>query len=103
VPIFDPNLVRAARESRGLSRDQVARAVGRSTSAIIGIERGEFRPSIVTLAHLADVLGVEVGDFFDESVELDPWTAQIETLVRNAPRLTAEQRSRLAALLAGAS
>jgi transcriptional regulator with XRE-family HTH domain len=53
--------VREARERRGLSMAEVARASGLSPGAVSRIEHGERSPGAATLARLARVLGVEVG------------------------------------------
>jgi transcriptional regulator with XRE-family HTH domain len=53
--------VREARERRGLSMAEVARASGLSPGAVSRIEHGERSPGAATLARLARVLGVEPG------------------------------------------
>ena len=49
-----------AREARGLTQTDVARAVGMSSQYINRIERGAKAPSRVALTEIANVVGLEV-------------------------------------------
>jgi transcriptional regulator with XRE-family HTH domain len=53
--------IREARERRGASMADVARAAGLSPGAVPRIEHGQRSPGAATLARLARVLGVEAG------------------------------------------
>lgn len=63
--------VRAARQKRGLSQEELAERIDRSIHAISGIERGRTLPNFTTLERLSRVLGVPVRDFFDHQPEPD--------------------------------
>ena len=63
---LSPAAMRAIRESVGLSRPQVATAIGKTTPALEQFERGITRPNADTLGLLADAYGCSVGDFYDE-------------------------------------
>ena len=52
--------VREARQKRGMSRADLARAAGLSGGAVSRIESGERSPGAETLARLARALGVEL-------------------------------------------
>jgi transcriptional regulator with XRE-family HTH domain len=81
--------VRLQRKARTLSRADLADAIGRSSSMITRIERGEVGVSLETLEKLATGLGVEVRDLFpgpDQgggSVANEP----LENLVRRVSNL----------------
>lgn len=57
--------IKLARRRRGLSQEELADRVDRSTEAISSIERGRTLPNFVTLERLARALDVPVRDFFD--------------------------------------
>jgi transcriptional regulator with XRE-family HTH domain len=64
------DLGRALRElrlERGLSQEQLSFESGIHRNYIGGIERGERRPSVVTVAELADALGVPLAELFRDS------------------------------------
>jgi transcriptional regulator with XRE-family HTH domain len=63
--------VAEARESAGLSQDDVARHIGLTRSSVANIESGRQRVHAVRLAMLAQVLGVEVS-WLLSTVELPP-------------------------------
>jgi transcriptional regulator with XRE-family HTH domain len=56
----NPNLVRRAREDRGLTRFQLAAQVGISISTIDRLENEGKLPNAQTLFRIADALGVTV-------------------------------------------
>jgi len=61
---FDPTLLRAGREARGLTRKQVADSVPCSESLVSLTELGYKRPAPETLAAMADEVGVSLDDLF---------------------------------------
>jgi transcriptional regulator with XRE-family HTH domain len=58
--------VRAAREIRGLSQEQLAEAIGRTPETISNIERGKTMPGTGTLHALCAALSVEWTDLLSE-------------------------------------
>lgn len=52
--------IRDTRQEHGLSRSQLALAVGCSTSAVTGIENGHSLPSLVLAVRIAEALKVPV-------------------------------------------
>lgn len=73
--------VTGLRESRGLSRRELAEASGLSYPYVSQIENGDREPSIKALAALAGALGVELAEL---TTGADPWTTA-RTLVVTAP------------------
>lgn len=65
---FDPARLAQLRRKAGLSREQLAIAVGRSYPSIGFYERGLVVPPVRVLTRLAEVLGASVDDFFEERV-----------------------------------
>ncbi len=78
------NRVRQTRESRGLTQQELADAVGVTRQTIGLIERQEYNPTIRLCLLMARALGVEVGAIFtlDES---DTQTADAGPLTMQAP------------------
>jgi len=73
---IDRDRLRAIRESRGLSRERLAAAVGISPRTIARAELGEAEPVPIIVAALAAALGVDV-----ESVTLgerEPTAGDVE-------------------------
>ena len=58
--------VRALRKLRGLTQQQLADDIERTSDAISQLERGVNLPSFDTLDRMAFALNVSVKDFFDE-------------------------------------
>ena len=72
--------IKLARKRRGLSQEELAERVDRSTEAISGIERGRSLPNFLTLERLARALDVSVREFFDigpESARDNPRRSRI--------------------------
>lgn len=57
--------IRELRKARGLTQDQLAALIDRSTEAVSNLERGVSLPGIDTLEKLGEALGIAVKDFFD--------------------------------------
>lgn len=77
--------VKALRESRGLSQEKLAEAVGRTWQTISLIERGKSLPPLGTLSDMAAALGVPVvgllsQNFLFPSERREGLTAQAEAL-----------------------
>ena len=64
-------MVRAARERRGLSATSLAREVGVSPSQISRIESGDRGTDVDTLARLVRVLGLDAGASLDALAPVD--------------------------------
>lgn len=79
-------LIRAAREAKGLTQNEVAERTGKSLQMIGRIERGAAAPSFETLEALSSVLEVPVAAFFKAGA----YEAGIarETLARIMDRLS---------------
>jgi DNA-binding XRE family transcriptional regulator len=67
TPVY--NRLEVVRTDRGLSRQQLADAVGVHYQTIGYLERGEYSPSLSLALRLANVLETAVGDVFS----LHPW------------------------------
>jgi len=61
-PLF--NRIEQARAAQGLTRQQLADAVGVHYQTIGYLERGEYSPSLTLALRLAQVLGVGVEELF---------------------------------------
>ena len=61
-PLF--NRIEPARVARGLSRQELADAVGVHYQTIGYLERGEYSPSLALALRLAEALGLNVQDLF---------------------------------------
>ena len=59
---FDPRIVRAVRESRGITREQLAVRLGYSVAVIAQFELGYRVPSLTKAAEFADALGIRLDD-----------------------------------------
>lgn len=64
MPIRIAAAVRENREAKGITQEQLAELVGRSTGFIGQIERGLTYPSIPVLAKLVDILGIDANTLF---------------------------------------
>jgi len=73
--------VRAARESAGLSQEQLAERINRTPETVSNIERGKNMPAIETLQALCSTLGLRLSELFAD-----------EDLGRNADRVAREHR-----------
>jgi transcriptional regulator with XRE-family HTH domain len=64
--------IRAAREERRLSQEELGFRSGVHRNYIGGVERAERQPSVKTLARLAEALGVRPTDLLAEAERLAP-------------------------------
>jgi transcriptional regulator with XRE-family HTH domain len=56
--------LRELREARALTQAQVASSILKSVETISNFERGKTLPGLRTVAHLADILGVDMKELF---------------------------------------
>ncbi|HMU38253.1 MAG TPA: substrate-binding domain-containing protein [Pseudomonadota bacterium] len=61
------HLLRARRESSGLSQQELAEAVGVSRQSILAIEAGRHSPSVDLALRMADILGSTVEELFGQA------------------------------------
>lgn len=59
--------VKTVRQMKGLTQEQLADAVGKAVETISNIERGAMLTSIDTLQRIAQVLGVPLAHFFEDT------------------------------------
>ena len=64
--------LRAAREARGLTLDQLSASTGVSKAHLSRLESGERQPSVGILVELAAALGTRVGALFGEDADGHP-------------------------------
>ena len=57
--------IKELRKNKGLSQEEAAEKINISSKYLSRIEMGQHFPSIDTLVNLADVLNVELKDFFE--------------------------------------
>jgi transcriptional regulator with XRE-family HTH domain len=60
------NALRDIRTDSRLSQEELGLRTGVHRNYIGGIERGERNPSVVTIATLADALGVQLSELFEQ-------------------------------------
>jgi transcriptional regulator with XRE-family HTH domain len=58
--------VQRLRKAAGLSQAALADRMGVDRAYVSGLELGQRNPTILTLWHVAQALGVKPGQFFDE-------------------------------------
>ncbi|MCD9119736.1 MULTISPECIES: helix-turn-helix domain-containing protein [Cupriavidus] len=87
VPISDPEvlgqLVRAARLSQRLTRDEVARGTGLSPTFISNVEAGKSTAQLGKVLHLLRELGVLLSA---EAFDVEPWMANPKTVTKRRVR-----------------
>jgi HTH-type transcriptional regulator, repressor for puuD len=89
--------VRLARESHGLSKNQLAKLAGISQSYVSDIEAGKKNPTLDVLDRICSALGMSVVQLLsDPSEGLPPDLLQ---LIETAKKLTPEERKKLNDLL----
>lgn len=59
------------RRERGLTQEALSLSTGVHRNYIGGIERGERKPTVETIAVLANALGVSLGELFSRTDSLD--------------------------------
>jgi transcriptional regulator with XRE-family HTH domain len=58
--------VRRLRAAAGLTQAKLAERMGVDRAYVSGLELGQRNPTILTLWHIAEALGVRIRPFFDE-------------------------------------
>jgi transcriptional regulator with XRE-family HTH domain len=58
--------IRIARQRAGLTQEELAGRIARTSESISNIERGQQEPSIKTIQSLARELNVPMAEFFDD-------------------------------------
>ena len=58
--------VRAARVQCGLTQEQLAASIGKTSATIANIENGRSIPNLYTLERLSQALNMRLRDFFEE-------------------------------------
>src|SRR6185436_16863011 len=80
--------VRALRDARGWSQEELARRADRHFTYISQVERAERSPGLMTIIGIADALGVDPGDL----VTRRPFTA--EKVAEASPAAPRRRRAR---------
>lgn len=62
---FNAKKVKAKRESKGMTQEDLARAADVTVSTIVQLEGGHKEPRVNTLARVAQVLTTKLDYFFD--------------------------------------
>jgi transcriptional regulator with XRE-family HTH domain len=62
--------VRRLRQQKSLSQEELAQLAGIDRTYIGGVERGERNLSLLNVKRLADALGVNAKDLFDDDFQL---------------------------------
>lgn len=88
------NKLAALFKERGMSQKELAEAASLTPAAVSRYVNGEREPRALTVAVLAEVLGVKPSDIIGTTDEQEMNTA-IRLLVRNAGKLTEAQRAEL--------
>lgn len=81
-------------KERGMSQKELAEAASLTPASVSRYVNGEREPRALTVAALAEVLGVKPSDIIGTTDEQEMNTA-IHLLVRNAGKLTEAQRAEL--------
>lgn len=81
-------------KERGMSQKELAEAASLTPASVSRYVNGEREPRALTVAALAEVLGVKPSDIIGTTDEQEMNTA-IRLLVRNAGKLTEAQRAEL--------
>ncbi|KUH33464.1 XRE family transcriptional regulator [Thermococcus celericrescens] len=58
------NRLRELREARGLTQEELAKALGVTRQTIIAIEKGRYDPSLRLAFRIAHFFGVKIEDIF---------------------------------------
>lgn len=62
--------LREIRHQRNLSQEELAELAGIDRTYVGGVERGERNLSVLNVKRLADALGINVKDLFDNAFQL---------------------------------
>ena len=86
--------IRTMRKSRGLTQEDLAKAIGQSASSITMYETGRREPDFETLESLADIFNIPLAYLVsnNSSTEYIPRTEESRTLAKGIDQLPKEQR-----------
>ncbi|MDR0427071.1 MAG: XRE family transcriptional regulator [Dysgonamonadaceae bacterium] len=88
------NRIKALRESKSISLEEMAERSGLSTEQIIRIEDNKDLPSLAPLVKTARVLGVRLGTFLDDQTFLGPVISRKENYKETVSFSTNQKSSR---------
>ena len=90
--------VRSLRRAKGLTQDQLAAEIGRTTEAVSNIERGKSLPAIDTLIAISRALDIPVRDLFPEAggEETNPKRLRLEAQMASALRSLTDRQFEVA-------
>ena len=75
--------IRSAREMRGMTQRQAARAAGIATDMISRLENGRYQsPGLRTLVRIADGLGASVNELLPDKSEPQPGSTELSQRAR---------------------
>lgn len=75
--------IRSAREMRGMTQRQAARAAGIATDMISRLENGRYQsPGLRTLVRIADGLGASVNELLPDKSDPPPGSAELSQRAR---------------------
>lgn len=73
-----PRAIVLLREARGLNQADLSRKLDISSATMCRYEKGDYKPGVIRLAHILEVLGCDFGDL-DEALK-QVWSAEDEGL-----------------------
>lgn len=91
------NKISAARKEHNLSQSQLAQRLSVSSQAVGKWERGESMPDIITFHRIAEVLGVDLNYFSDDSRPASTGLTSVESVIEpsmESPSDQSEKRHR---------
>lgn len=71
-----PQALVMLREARGLSQAELSRRLDISSATMCRYEKGDYKPGVIRLAHILEVLGCDFGDLDDALKQV--WAAEDE-------------------------
>jgi len=98
-PTFSPPRLRALREHRRLSREQLGVRIDRTPGAVEQYEQGLNYPSTPTLGALAHALDVSVDELFDDGDPGDPRARYIRAVTDLMPAMTDQEIDQFGAIV----
>ncbi|MCB9112308.1 MAG: helix-turn-helix transcriptional regulator [Anaerolineales bacterium] len=73
------DLIRKAREEKGLSQAQLAKIMNKRQGTISDVENGKYEIGILTLVHFAVELQKPISSFFPPNLFTEKWTSDANT------------------------
>ena len=90
------NKIAEARKKINISQAQLAERLFISSQAVGKWERGESMPDIITINHLAEILGVDLNYFSESILSAATEMAPVESLVKQSAELpSGKQKKKL--------